>query len=126
MTAERTMKANGYLAFIILVVTMLLAGATAIPLRAQRTQERLSPQQLKELIAKAKTPADHEKLAAYYRQEASRLRRDAQMHRDDAGIYGKGPGALHCMNLAKLDEQAAKEADALATMHQNMAKAAAK
>jgi hypothetical protein len=76
------------------------------------------------MIAKTKTPTDHEKIAAYYRAEAARLKQDAEVHRDDAAIYGKGQGATHCTNLAKLDEQAAKEADSLATMHENMAKAA--
>jgi acyl-coenzyme A synthetase/AMP-(fatty) acid ligase len=116
-------KLNWYLPFV-LALAMLFVGGVEIGLSAQETQEKLSPQQLKELIAKAKAPADHEKIAAYYRAESVRLKQDAEVHRDDAGINGKGQGAIHCTNLAKLDEQAAKEADSLASMHENMAKAA--
>lgn len=123
MKEERATK-GWYLASL-LAFTMLFAGTAVTRLRAQDTQEKLSPQQLKGLITKAKTPADHEKLAAYYRAEAARLKQDAEVHRDDAGIYGKGQGAVHCTNLARLDEQAAKEADSLATMHADMARAAA-
>jgi hypothetical protein len=108
----------------VLALAIFCGGVGATRLPAQSTQQELSAQQLKEMIAKAKTPADHETLAAYYREEASRLKQDAELHRDDAGIYGKGQGAVHCRNLAKLDEQAAKEADSLAIMHEHMAKAA--
>jgi len=86
----------------------------------------VSPQDLKELIANAKTPEDHEKIAAYYKQEASQLEKNAEWHRADANIYGKGQGLIHCTNLAKYYEQAAKEANALATMHENMAKSGSK
>lgn len=126
MKEERPTKVNGYVLSFVLALTMLFAGSAAIRLPAQDAQAKLSPDQLKELIAKAKTPADHEKIAAYYRAEAARLKQDAEVHRADAGIYGKGQGALHCTNLAKLDDQAAKEAEALATMHENMGKAAPK
>lgn len=125
------MKANAtkrkrYLALLVLATGLMLMGTPATRLPAQDSQTKLSPQELKELIAKAKTPADHEKLAAYYRQEAARLKQDAETHRVDAGIYGKGQGLVHCTNLAKLDEQAAKEVEALAAMHEGIAKAAPK
>jgi hypothetical protein len=118
-------RANWYMALVILALAMSFAGSHPSRLSAQDTQEKLNPQDLKEIIAKAKTPADHEKLAAYYKQEASQLQENAELHRADANIYGKGQGLIHCTNLAKYYEQAAKEADALATMHENMAKAAA-
>ena len=123
---KKATKLISYAALFVLGVIILFASTTSIYLQAQDAQERVSPQQLKDLITNAKTPADHEKIAGYYRQEAARLKADAEMHRVDAGLYGKGQGAIHCNNLAKLDDQAAKEAEALATMHQKMGKAAAK
>lgn len=107
-----------------LFVLATLLSVTVPVSQAQDKQEKLSAQQLKELIANAKTAADHQKIATYYQQEAARLKQDAEVHRTDAGIYGKGQGMIHCNNLARLDEQAAKEAGALATMHENMEKAA--
>ncbi len=124
MDTKGRQKANRCIAFFALV--LLLAGLGAVSLRAQEKHETLNPKQLEALIANAKTPADHEKIAAYYRQEAARLKNDAEMHRVDAGIYGKGPGLLHCTNLARLDEEAAKEASSLAAMHEKMAKEAKK
>lgn len=94
---------------------------------------KLSHQQLNDLIKNAKEPADHDKLAAYYRQEAARLKQEAQEHELAAKIYGvRGQtkpgvanGAPHCDNWSKLDTEAAKEAETLATMHANMAREAA-
>lgn len=76
------------------------------------------------LLKSAKTPLEHHKIAMYYNQEASRLRREANLHRAWVNIYGKGQGAAHCTNLARVYEQGAKDADALATMHEDMGKAA--
>lgn len=76
------------------------------------------------LLKSAKTPLEHHKIAMYYNQEASRLRREANLHRAWVNIYGKGQGAMHCTNLARVYEQGTKDADALATMHEDMAKAA--
>jgi hypothetical protein len=75
------------------------------------------------LLKNAKTPLEHHRIAMYYNQEASRLRQEAEGHRAWANIYGKGQGAIHCTNLVKTYEQGARDADALATMHENMAKA---
>ena len=62
----------------------------------------------------------------YYKQEASLARRDAETHRAWVNIYGKGQGAAHCTNLVKVYEQAAKDDDALATMHESIATEAGK
>ena len=76
------------------------------------------------LLKSAKTPLEHHRIAMYYNQEALRLRREANLHRAWANIYSKGQGAAHCTNLVKVYEQGAKDADALATMHEDMAKTA--
>ena len=76
------------------------------------------------LLKTASTPLEHHRVAMYYKEEASRLTQDAVFHRAYANIYGKGQGFSHCNNLARLDEQAAKEVTALQAMHEKMAKAA--
>ena len=78
------------------------------------------------LLKTAKEPSEHLRIAAYYRQESSRLNNEAELHRAWANIYGKGYGLAHCTNLAKLDAQGAKEADALAAFHEKMANAVEK
>jgi hypothetical protein len=120
-----------------IALAMLIAGARAVRLQAQDSKAKvtLSKKQLKDLITNAKESVDHLKLAAYYHQEARRLQQSAKEHQEWADIYAKGPagpaaknpqvnGAAHCGNWAKLEAEEAKDAEELATMHDNMAKAA--
>lgn len=113
-----------------LVLTICTFPAVAIG----QAQEHLSHRQVKALIGTATTSSDHLRLAAYYRAEAARLRKDASDHQDEAKAYAntsaytpKGPpgGWLeHCKKFANSFAQAADEAEALATAHQNMAEQA--
>jgi hypothetical protein len=129
-------KSQRLLVLTAITLAMLIAGTSALRLQAQgsKAQVTLSKKQLKDLITNAREPGDHLKLAAYYRQESQRLRQDAKEHQEWADIYAKGPagpaaknpqinGAVHCGNWAKLEAEEAKEAQELATMHENMAKA---
>jgi hypothetical protein len=129
-------KSQRLLVLTAITLAMLIAGTSALRLQAQgsKAQVTLSKKQLKDLITNAREPGDHLKLAAYYRQESQRLRQDAKEHQEWADIYAKGPagpaaknpqinGAVHCGNWAKLEAEEAKEAEELATMHENMAKA---
>ncbi len=92
------------------------------------------------LLKTAKEPADHLRIAAYYRQEAVTLRQSAKQHSDLAAIYQEqrpfaameskhgnsfGQGSSHCRKFAELALAQAKEADALTLLHEDMAKAAA-
>ena len=78
-------------------------------------------------------------IAAYYKREAARLREDAKEHSQLATIYEQthpfaamelkqsntfGQGASHCKKFAQLVLDEAKEADALAELHEQMAMAA--
>lgn len=133
MTEMKVTKVSRYVGTFVFAVTMLFASTSAMRLAAQEKPLKLSHQQLNDLIKNAKEPADHEKLAAYYRQEAARLKQEAQEHELAAKIYGASGqtkpsvanGAPHCDMWAKLDTEAAKEAEALAAMHASMAKESA-
>ena len=132
MTETKVTKASRSVTCFVVVLTVLFAGTAAVRLPAQEKPLRLTHKQLNDLIKNAKEPADHEKLAAYYRQEAARLKQEAQEHETAAKMYGASgmtkpgvpSGAPHCDTWAKLDSEAAKEAEALASMHEEMAKAA--
>jgi hypothetical protein len=91
------------------------------------------------LLTTAKEPPEHRRIAAYYQQEAAALRESAKEHAELAAIYQEKPpfaaleskhgdafgqGASHCKKFARLAEEQAKEADALATLHEEMAVAA--
>lgn len=121
-----------------LTIALTLIALTLLSLISVYSAEQpiISKKELKTLLTTAKTPADHQKIAAYYRHEAQRLRQSAKEHQEWAEIYAKAPagaeskhpemtnGAPHCEKWADLEEQEAKEADALAAAHADMAKAA--
>lgn len=89
------------------------------------------------LLKTAKMPAEHQKIAEYYRREAARLGTMAKDHRDRAAIYqhrAANPameaklgsaveGASHCRYWADLTDQKAKQAASRAELHAAMAKA---
>jgi hypothetical protein len=101
-------------------------------------QKTLSKKEVRELIAKANTPAEHQRLADYYTTEAKRLEAEAEDHADMAKAYRanphvsetKRPGATdtigHCDSLSESLKKAAADAKALAATHAEMAKAAKK
>jgi hypothetical protein len=106
---------------------------------APRAVLALDAADLPSAIENAKTPADHEAIAAYYDGEAKAARAAAEQHRKMAAAYGKHPepaGAKgvrssiyktmprHCDQLVASYEAAAKDNDALAAAHREAARAA--
>lgn len=115
------------------LVTMLSAGVAAVMLSGSAWAAGatvVTPAQ----IAAAKTPADHEAIAAEYDKEAARLDGMAQEHEQMAKAYrsaetkkGMDSSAMHahCAKLAKQFSEAAKETRDLAAEHRKMAASAA-
>jgi hypothetical protein len=82
-------------------------------------------------ITEAKTPADHDALAAFYEKEAQAARQKQAEHQQMSDAYATIPvlktktGAVaHCTAIAKKYEEIAKENEALAQMHKELATAA--
>jgi len=122
-----------------LLTIIALAFSTFVPVAmAAKDKQVLTKKELKVLLKTASEPADHQKIAEYYRQKALRLRADAKEHLEMAETYAKNPslatleskqgvplaGASHCRRWAQLDAEQAKEAEALAALHEDMAKQA--
>jgi len=120
------------------ISTALLFSLTLfafVPAKAADTQ--LTRKQLKTAIENAKTPAQHRAIADYYRQQAQRLSAKSKEHQEMAQEYLKHPlpfegkqvygtvGASHCRSLADNYANAAKNAEELAALHDEMAKEAA-
>ena len=109
---------------------------TAAPLTAQTSKTRLSTKEVVALIESAKTPADHEKLAAYYDQTATELEEKAKEHKELAAAYKRMPVSgnpritsparpiSHCENIAADAGKAAAEARSMAEHHRMLAKEA--
>lgn len=120
----------------LLMASALLLGGISQMMGAEAVQ--LSKDQVKELIGSAKTPGDHQKLAAFYRGEADKLEAEAKEHEELATAYRSrtdavaqkhtmsGKTAGHCDYFAKSVREAAKADRELAAEHELMAKGANK
>lgn len=129
----------------ILSTVAVLATITALSLISvySAAQDKKSSvptrKELVTLLKTAKEPPEHRRIAAYYRHEAASLTQSAKEHSELAAIYQQkhpfaameskhgdafGQGASHCEKFAQLATEQAKEAEALAVLHEDMAKAA--
>jgi len=116
-----------------LLKSIVLAALLATPFTSVARAADLPAGLTAQAIAAAKTPAEHQAIADAYATEAESLRAKANEHRAMDKEYS-GPGyqslklgaAMHCKKLVQAFEAAAKDADSLATMHRDMAKAAEK
>ena len=128
-----------HLNVVLLIVSLALLSLVPAYSAASDKKPVISKKELKVLLKTAKEPVEHQKIAAYYRQEAQRLTASSKEHAELAEIYAKNPpnpamvakhgtafgqGAPHCNRWAQLDAEQAKEAEALAALHEDMAKAA--
>jgi hypothetical protein len=117
-----------------LAAVFLAVLACTVVIRAvAQTPPSISKKELKTLSATAKTPADQERLAAYYRDKAQHLRAKAQEFSAQADSMAglplvleskRGIGcqcAFHYRYFSKLYAQQAKDAEALAAQHNQLA-----
>jgi len=113
---------------------MALASAALLgALAGAPAAETLPPGLSEEAIKSAKTPEQHQAIADAHAKEAANLRAMADSHRHMDSWYsepGYKSGKLgfprHCRALVQDLEGAAKEYDALAKAHHEMAQAEAK
>ena len=132
MKLEKTMKRTS---IFLATVLLMLAASTLPATRAIAQQAAVTEDNLDQAIANAKTPADHEAIAAYYDQEAADAKKKADLHRRWAQAYRKSglasrPVGMHgmgndCDNLAAMWDQIAADTEKLAKEHHEMAKKAA-
>jgi hypothetical protein len=120
------------------LITALITLSFASVYTAAQDQGVPTKKEFKTLLKTAKEPPEHLKIAEYYRHQAAKLRADAKEHAELAQTYAKtvpnpmeakhgdtfGAGASHCKKWAELQAEEAREAEALATLHEDMAKAA--
>lgn len=112
----------------LLSATVLAIAAAVLPAAGA---DEISHDQLMHMIQTAKTPADHEKIAAIYEQWARADQAAAEDHRAMERLYkgidptqgGRGSGqmAVHCKRLADDYARAAQENNSLAELHRKAA-----
>jgi len=120
----------------LLSATLTLFGAMSTPSwAASEKLPTLTAKDVKGLIARAKTPAEHRRIAGYFNHEAEKYEADAKDHEDMIEAYRQnpvpknlqGPGTIsHCEILVSSSREMAKTARELAAAHEQMAKEAAK
>lgn len=97
----------------------------------QQTQ-KLSKKELKLLIANARSPEDHERIATYYRVQGEQLKAKQREHEKELAEYLQNPSSHPvpkwptmgevCRNLVFHYSSAAQKAFALADLHEQMAR----
>jgi hypothetical protein len=86
------------------------------------------PQSIEEKILGAKTSTDHEAIATYYDKEAQDAHAKHAKHQKMEEYYQKNPAlnksgfSTHCDIIASNYDKTAKEYEALAKLHRDMAK----
>ena len=117
------------------LIALAFSSLTAVSFAAEK-QPIPTKNEVKVLLKTAKEPADHRRIAEYYREEAQKLAARAKYHEEMGELYkdqplpyeGKHPygsvGVSHCKYWADLDNKQAKEAEGLAALHEDMARAA--
>ena len=118
---------------LLIVIGFSLFACTVVVGAIAQTAPTLSKKEVKTLLVTAKTPADQERLAAYYRDKARDLREKAQQFAARAesmqglpAVYESKQGiacqcAFHYRYFSQLYRQEAKDADTLAAQHEQLA-----
>lgn len=114
-----------------LAAGFVLLAAAALPIiRAGAQQTVVTADNLNDMIATAKTPADHDAIAAFYEQQAAEMKKNAELHRQSADTYRrlKIPKPVYmadmCDNIAAMWDKIAADDLKLAQGHREMAKKA--
>ena len=115
----------------VLTLSLALLACTVVARAAAETPASLSKKELKAMSA---TPADQERLAAYYREKAEHLRAKAQEFAAQADYLATQPATIeskqgiscnctsHYRYFSKLYLQEAKDAETLAAQHEQLSK----
>jgi hypothetical protein len=119
---------------ILSLVFVLTVAAFAQAASAQQPKpEHLSKPQLNTLIATAKTPAEHQRIAQYYQAKALDYLAQAQEHEKMVEAYKANPAITakskaatidHCEYFVQHFKDLAAKSQELAKLHEQMAKEA--
>lgn len=110
------------------ILGMALGACAERTARPEREHRHGHDMMSLEQAARARTPADHEAVAARYEREANKLLKSARYHERLAETYAKtdnpkmaADSARHCRAIARRLREAAEEMQSLARTHREMA-----
>ena len=123
----KNMKWNRTMLILLGLIVMAFASPSASASQASRTRKELNA-----LISSARTPQDHERLAAYYRNQARLAKENQAEHREMLLRYRENPTTHrftkspspddHCHALIRIYGEEAQQDTALAEYHEKLAK----
>ena len=115
-------------AMLAFVFALTVSGFAA---SGSQADTHLSKKQLDTMIASARTPADHLKIAAYYRAESEKYFAESRAHADMAAAFAANPATnnakrfngtvSHCVSVEQSLKAKSIRAAALAEEHEKMA-----
>src|SRR6185437_8619950 len=119
-------------AITLLMVAFIVAGFSSFSFAVDKAQDNSCKQEFKLLLKTAKTPAEHRRVAEYYRRDAQRLITESKFHQNmieevqgrPLPFESKHPGAVgvsHCQYWAQLDLKLAQDAETQSAVHEQMA-----
>jgi len=108
-------------------IVMLVGALVLLTQSCASIRQELFHRDVSEMIANAKTPEDHDAIAAAYDQEAAYNRDEATTHLEIAESYDRRPRwrfdySKICRQMAKDYADLAKQDAALAEEHRKMAR----
>ena len=112
-----------------IVMTVVAVGQTASA--PQTKPEHISKAQLNSLISTAKTPAEHQRIAQYYRGQAQDYLTQSKEHEAMVAAYKANPSLVnnknqastinHCEYFVQTFKDLAVKSQELAQLHEEMA-----
>jgi hypothetical protein len=118
--------------FSILLAFVMTVAALGQTTYAQQTKpEHFSKRQLNTLIAAARTPAEHQRIAQYYQAKAQLYLAQAKEHEQMLAAYnanpsigGKSRAAFvdHCKSYSQYSKDMAVKSQGLAQLHEQIAR----
>lgn len=116
----------------ILIALTLVIGTLGLSLNASEPKPVLTKKQAQDLVAHAKTAADHLKLAVYYKQASENFLAQSKYHEQMKASYQsnsvyssskfKANTLDHCDYFVKSFQEDAAKMKELAAMHEEMAR----
>ncbi len=133
MTHANQILNRGLTTALVIVSYLTVAAGSAV---AVEPKGALKPKEVKALVANAKSPADHLKLARHFTAMAEKHEAEAKEHDELAAEYRRNPRmgaagktpmtgntAEHCKYYVEHCRNAAKQMRSMAMAHEEMAKA---
>jgi hypothetical protein len=125
MTAQSFLETGGRKLVVAALAAALAIGWTDSAVRA----DTITDDNVEAALAAAKTPADHQALAAYFTAKAKEAQANVATHQRMSSLFGgkgKQSWEAHCHSLIKTYEEQAKDYAALAKEQTAVADALAK